>query len=204
MYGSTHSYMQHQIQVGTYAPRPLFPLGKIHYYKRIRERFGPREGVDGLRKRYNFALARNRTTISRTPSQQLGDSIDYTESAFGNMLYVEGKLRAEKAKGWLRIRQHSFVLKERGTVPLFGLGKQKCLYVLGKFPAVFFRHQVVFMKQTRSINLSKPAGHVMHQQFSIQQLYVLPTLYLCVLYLSENKQRLVPLIAQSDRFLYPR
>ena len=31
----------------------------------------------------------------------------------------------------------------------------------------------------------------MHQQFNIQQLYVLATLYLCVLYLSENKQRLV-------------
>ena len=45
------------------------------------------------------------------------------------------------------------------------------------------------------INLLKPTGHVMHQQFSIQQLYVLPTLYLCVLYLSENKQRLVPLTA---------
>ena len=27
---------------------------------------------------------------------------------------------------------------------------------------------------------------------NIQQLYALPTLYLCVLYLSENKQRLVP------------
>jgi hypothetical protein len=40
----------------------------------------------------------------------------------------------------------------------------------------------------------KPAGYVTHQQFNIQQLYVLPTLYLCVLYLSENKQRLVPLI----------
>ena len=40
------------------------------------------------------------------------------------------------------------------------------------------------------INLSKPTGHVTHQQFNIQQLYVLPTLYLCVLYLSENKQRL--------------
>ena len=39
----------------------------------------------------------------------------------------------------------------------------------------------------------KPTGHVMHQQFNIQQLYVLPTLYSCVLYLSENKQRLVPL-----------
>ena len=31
-----------------------------------------------------------------------------------------------------------------------------------------------------------PTGHVMHQQFNFQQLYVLPTLYLCVLYLSEN------------------
>jgi hypothetical protein len=30
----------------------------------------------------------------------------------------------------------------------------------------------------------------MHHQFNIQQLYVLTTLYLCVLYLSENKQRL--------------
>jgi hypothetical protein len=45
------------------------------------------------------------------------------------------------------------------------------------------------------VYLLKPTGHVMHQQFNIQQLYVLPTLYLCVLYLSENKQRLVPLTA---------
>ena len=45
------------------------------------------------------------------------------------------------------------------------------------------------------INLLKPTGHVMHQQFNIQQLYALPTLYLYVLYLSENKQRLVPLTA---------
>ena len=44
-----------------------------------------------------------------------------------------------------------------------------------------------------SVNLLKPTGYVMHQQFNIQQLYILPTLYLCVLYLSENKQRLVPL-----------
>jgi len=33
----------------------------------------------------------------------------------------------------------------------------------------------------------KPTGYVMHQQFNIQQLYVLPTLYLRVLYLSEKK-----------------
>jgi len=45
------------------------------------------------------------------------------------------------------------------------------------------------------IYLLKPAGYVMHQQFNIQQLYALPTPYLCVLYLSENKQRLVPLTA---------
>ena len=44
----------------------------------------------------------------------------------------------------------------------------------------------------RYINLLKPTGYVMHHQFNIQQLYALPTLYLCVLYLSENKQRLVP------------
>jgi len=32
--------------------------------------------------------------------------------------------------------------------------------------------------------LLKPTGHVMHQQFNTQQLYALPTLYLCVLCLS--------------------
>jgi hypothetical protein len=32
-------------------------------------------------------------------------------------------------------------------------------------------------------------------KFNIQQLYALPTLYLCVLYLCENKQRVVPLTA---------
>jgi len=46
-----------------------------------------------------------------------------------------------------------------------------------------------------TIYLLKPTGHVMRDQFNIQHLYALPTLYLCVLYLSENKQRLVPLTA---------
>jgi len=36
---------------------------------------------------------------------------------------------------------------------------------------------------------------MMHQQFNIQQLYSVPTLYLRVLYLSEKKKRLVPLTA---------
>jgi len=55
---------------------------------------------------------------------------------------------------------------------------------------------VSFMKQVNiQFNFLKPTGYVMHHQFNIQQLYALPTLYLCVLYLSENKQRLVPLTA---------
>ena len=50
------------------------------------------------------------------------------------------------------------------------------------------------------INILTPTGHVMHQQFNIQQLYVLPTLYLCVLYLAENKQWLVTLTAYIYTF----
>ena len=57
------------------------------------------------------------------------------------------------------------------------------------------RHHVPESRNMDRINLLKPTGHVMHEQFNIQQLYALPTLYLCVLYLSENKQRLVPLTA---------
>jgi hypothetical protein len=49
--------------------------------------------------------------------------------------------------------------------------------------------------QLRFINLLKPTDYVMHQQFNIKKLYALPTLHLCVLCLSENKQRLVPLTA---------
>ena len=60
---------------------------------------------------------------------------------------------------------------------------QNCCFVI-----IFDRN-----KLRCTINLLKPTGHVMHQQFNIQQLYVLPTLYLCVLYLSENRHRLVPL-----------
>ena len=41
------------------------------------------------------------------------------------------------------------------------------------------------------ITLLKPTGYVMHQKFNIQQLYALPALYLCVLYLYQNKQRFV-------------
>ena len=55
--------------------------------------------------------------------------------------------------------------------------------------------------QTRiptKINLLKPTGHVMHREINIQQLYDLPTLYLCVLHLSENNQQLFLYTVLSD------
>ena len=60
--------------------------------------------------------------------------------------------------------------------------------------ARFFSDALFFELHT-AFNLLQPTGHMMHHQFNIQQLYALPTLYLCVLYLSENKQPLVPLTA---------
>jgi hypothetical protein len=59
-------------------------------------------------------------------------------------------------------------------------------------PSRVFRKRCV---EIQDLNPLKPTGYVMHQQFNIQQLYALPTLYLCVLYLTENKHPLVPLTA---------
>jgi len=53
--------------------------------------------------------------------------------------------------------------------------------------------------KSKRVKLSKPTGHVMHQQ--VQELYAIPTLNLCVLYLSVDKQRLVPLTPYTDWFL---
>ena len=70
-------------------------------------------------------------------------------------------------------------------------------YIEGQFITVFGEDSQLVQTELLcySFNLLNPTGHVKHQQFNIQQLYVLPTLHLCVLYLSENKQRIVPLIS---------
>ena len=61
---------------------------------------------------------------------------------------------------------------------------------------LFFSYVNFFSLQLHTaFNLLNPAVSVMHHQFNIPQLYTLPSLCLCVLYLSENKQRLVPLTA---------
>jgi len=41
----------------------------------------------------------------------------------------------------------------------------------------------------------------MYRQFNIQQFYVLPTMHLCILCGSENKQQLLPYTALTDWFL---
>ena len=41
--------------------------------------------------------------------------------------------------------------------------------------------QYEWNKSCLHINVLNPTGYVMHHQFNIQQLYALPTLYLCVL-----------------------
>ena len=54
------------------------------------------------------------------------------------------------------------------------------------FSGLLIRHTANSRSLYR-INHLTPTVYAMHQQFNIQQLYALPTLYLRVLYLSENK-----------------
>jgi hypothetical protein len=55
---------------------------------------------------------------------------------------------------------------------------------------------------TFNINLLKPSGNF--TRFNIKKFYVVPTLLLCVLYGSQNKQQLLPYKTLTDRFLQPK
>jgi hypothetical protein len=53
-----------------------------------------------------------------------------------------------------------------------------------------------------AFNLSKPSGNFTYRQvFNIKKFYVVPTLPLCVLYGSQNKQQLLPYKTLTDWFL---
>jgi len=51
------------------------------------------------------------------------------------------------------------------------------------------------------VTICTASGHYMYRQFNTQQFYVLPTVYLCVLCESQNKQRLFPYTALTDWFV---
>ena len=57
------------------------------------------------------------------------------------------------------------------------------------------------MLERNSINYLKRNGYLMHRKFNIKKLYILPTPYLWVLYLSQNKQQLLLYITPTDFFL---
>jgi len=57
------------------------------------------------------------------------------------------------------------------------------------------RQSMTLLKQLSKYDLFLKPGNILTIDLILQQLYVLPTLYLCVLCLSESKQRLVPLTA---------
>ena len=127
--------------------------------------------------------------------------------------------RREKSHRRTKIRRHSFVKHYMNPLKWYACKRQShnllrkdcCLHLstketLMKEVAISSKTSIPIHRTTLShipedrsfknsstslSNLLKPTGYAM--QFNNQQLYALPTLYLCVLYLSENKQRLVPL-----------
>ena len=108
------------------------------------------------------------------PKMDVTDSIESRDWVVSSPLYSEFQVPNRKASSLDRVFFFFFFFLRPST----------------QLPVQYLPHPFKFI-----INLLKPTGYVMHQQFNIQQLYILPTLYSCVLYLSENKQRLVPLTA---------
>jgi hypothetical protein len=53
---------------------------------------------------------------------------------------------------------------------------------------------VTLNSRINSINILKPYSYLLHSRFNIQEKYFLPTLYLCVLFLSRYKQQCLPYI----------
>ena len=88
-------------------------------------------------------------------------------------------------KRLLGVLENLYTLEIRHIFKGFGTLKL-WLWILVDNPVTVWCLKLTWCQVT-AFNLLNPTGHVMQQQFNIQQLYVLPTLYLYVLYLSENK-----------------
>jgi hypothetical protein len=85
-----------------------------------------------------------------------------------------------------------FIWEQTATCAIYSIN---WLVFIAEMKSVYSAVRTGSLNKAVCVSSLKPTGYVMHQQFNIQQLYALPTRYLCVLYLSESKQRLVPLTA---------
>jgi hypothetical protein len=75
---------------------------------------------------------------------------------------------------------------------------------VGVIPPMLHTHispTLVVLVVDIAINLLKPSGNLTYDQFNIKKFYVVPTLRLCVLYGSQNKQQLLPYKTLRDWFL---
>jgi hypothetical protein len=71
-----------------------------------------------------------------------------------------------------------------------------------RYGGVYSTHLKRYFKSARHIiNLLKPSGNFTYTRFNIKKFYVVPTLCLCVLYGSQNKQQLLPYKTVRDWFL---
>ena len=79
--------------------------------------------------------------------------------------------------------------------------KTEVLYIFVYFSFQTVKNAIETNFCTYEFNLDplKPSGHYMYHQFNIHKFYVVPhTVYLCVLFGSQNKQRLFPYTTLTD------
>jgi hypothetical protein len=63
------------------------------------------------------------------------------------------------------------------------------------------RKECNYHSQLTIFNILNPSGNFTYHRFNIKKFYVVPTLRLCVLYGSQNKQQLLPYKTLRDWFL---
>ena len=112
-------------------------------------------------------------------------SYDFQKECTNPFVTVIGYRQCFLSRGWNFQPLHCAETQKRATILLWVLESPA-------FQLRCDRPAQSLVEHAASINLLKPNVYVMHQQFNIQQLYVLPTLYLCVLYLSENRWQFLP------------
>ena len=91
------------------------------------------------------------------------------------------------ARIWFSVLQDNYTHRPPAPLPP-NPHKQTCHRTNHRRPKHYETYEGWNMLNTKwtIVNLLKPTGHVMHQQFNIQQLYALLTLYLCLVFIWEQ------------------